>query len=442
MARKKSEKTQKLEKLLEFKEVVNAVEMGLGSKKGIQKGLLNEDGSYNKENSSYKKRQRQVLTGVGNLVEFMGLNPYEIVEKAREATQNPEIYRDLQDNLSKFMNWLITVKELSETTAKVYRGNALSLIKWNVGITIRLNHKVGSSNKKIRDQKLGIDNAEKMAILRMMFAQADLEMRAYIALSMASGWRPSDVSSKFEIATLQKWLEKDQDYFILRYNDMKENADIKCCLGKFQQKVIIQYMKQILGEAGTHNIFTDDLATFGRKRLFGDSKNTQRRLSEKFRTLLNQVNKYDENIITPHTMRSLVETEIVMEHGFTKAQAYQFTGHVADGVYIQLTDKKLIDVFKACEAELSLGEFIPESNDLVQVRKVAKILNDLVENQGKVTHCFHEFNGMDTESREKLEAEKQLEMELASFLYKHEEAMYQRFRSRFIGEIQKGKITL
>lgn len=400
--------------LLTFLEVQNAIKMSFGAKKGAS--------NPEADPKAFQKHQDRILSGIELLVEYLGKNPFEIIEWGRNAQADSKVMAEAINKMDDFIRWL-TVKEnqhgrkIPLGTAMNIRGNAMSLFKWN---GIRIPTKMGDniSEKKKRDQDLGIDNGDKMKILKDMFYRADPEMKALISACLACGHRISDMV-RIEKKVLENFLGRDKEFIIYRAIDKKEHALIKAVFGRVQQEHLKNYL------ASKESKKKDN-----RTYLFGD-KRAGNRLREKLETILHETYDGDANIITPHTLRSMCET-ILTNHGFTKTQVYQFTGHKDGEKYIELTDEQMIAMFQAAEKEFNLDNtnISMQTKQEIQEDLMKKLL-DLVNNQGKretLTALYSQVD--DSPDAEQPDADKTIEMQMATFLTNLEDSLYSKFLAR------------
>ena len=410
--------------LLTFLEVKNAIKMAFGAKKGAD--------DPESDPKAFQKHEDQILSGVELLVEYLGKNPYEIVEWGRKAHADTQVMAEAINKMDAFLGWLQKKtnkkgKFIPKPTAVTIRGNAMSLFKWN-GIHIPTKNGDSISEKKQRDQKLGIDNGDKTKTLKGMSYRGDPEMKAFINAGLACGHRISDMVhlEKAIIATL---LSKDKEYVIYRAIDRKENALIKAVFGRVQQAHLRNYLDSKESRAlGEDRIY-----------LFGDYSNTDTRIREKMETLLHQVyevrddegNDITPNIITPHTLRSMCETALT-NHKYTKTQVYQFTGHKDGEKYIELTDEQMVEMFQAVEKEFNLEnmDISMQTKQEIQEDLIRKML-DMAINQGKretLTALYSQID--DSPDAEQEDPDKAIEMQIAAFLTTFKESLYSEFLAR------------
>ena len=417
MARTKSPERQKL---LTFLEVKNAIKMSFGAKKGSSNPESNP--------TAFQHHEDRILSGIELLAEYLEMNPYQIVEFGRRAQSDSAVMADAINKMDAFLDWMTTRvtakgRKYTKGTAVTIRGNAMSLFKWN-GIRIPTKNGDNLSGKKKRDQELGIDNGDKMTILKSMLYNADPEMKAFLGAGLACGHRISDMV-QIEKKIIECWLAKDKDYIIYRAIDKKEGALIKAVFGPAQQK----YLKYFLASKGSKKLGDD------RVYLFGDNANTDARLRDNLEYLLHSVYDGDANIITPHTLRSMCET-ILTNHKYTKTQVYQFTGHKDGEKYIELTDEQMITMFQAAESDFNLDDNNTSMQTKEEIKQEAKaeLLDELLDqarNRGKretLTALYSEVN--DNPDAEQPDADKTIEMKMAMFLTELKESFYSEFITR------------
>ena len=202
------------------------------------------------------------------------------------------------------------------------------------------------------------------------------------------------------------------------------------CLCPYHQTVIGNYLETV----------NDD-----RVHIFGDTRQTKQRVSEKFETLLHQVFQSEgENVVTPHWMRHMIETT-AQEKGILKPQIYSFTGHKDGETYIELTKAEKINIAKILEPYTTFNRQMVISESKTQEELLDSMIT-ISQNRGKMETYVHLYTEIH-DSPEKMESEtpqKRIDMKISTLIHnitqvvkaEIREELYESLKADILRELQ------
>lgn len=405
---------EKYHALLKFKEVTFAIDDGYGRKSQKVKDLTTEAGR-----EDYKKFAHAYLRAFKIACDYFQLNPTQLVEEAKNSSGDLEKYRafchkmdDLLDHLKKDMG-------LGKSTAKSYRGYVLKLFSVH-GVIIKVKHKQNTSEKVQEQSKLNLVGYEKKReVLRLIFNIADLEMKAYIVLSVASGFRPSDIVN-LKMDMIKNWLNTNDDFKICVFDDIKQDQPIRACLGPNQKYHVKNFVDSLPSDDEREYLFGD---------INGNYKKVTGRLRDRFQSLLlspkiqNNLQKIvgskdlDEKSLKKaypvYVMRNMAKS-IFCQYA-TKDKVSLMTGSFGNDPYMDISNTEILEIFKKAYDQICLDSSSLESskNEDKLMKMFFEKLTSFMDNQGKIETFSEMFTSLDDKKKENMPVDEQMDLKIA-----------------------------
>lgn len=358
-------KTEK-EYLLSFSEIQVAVKRSAGKKS-------------KKTETKVEKAEYAIVRGNWFWYHFSGMNPSETIAWGRRAQGDTEAMIEAIEKMIDFKEALehgyksvIDGHQLTPLAdGDSTRGSMMSLFS---AFGIRISTDTNNSEEKISDkdeknQDNGLCLINKETMFKLLESANTPEMRCFIYLGCALGWRIGDLCS-LKVKVLKNNIKNNPNGFT--YSDMDEKEDNRLC-GIFR-KLEIHFVKEFLETINDDRVY-----------LFGDARSNIQYMRNKFQTIVNKVfprEEYGYNVMTPHFMRKFTLT-IVEQHGYNEGQAKRYVGKT-DKRYSKLTLQERINIYNAIKNDINITRYDLGEENLEDkiAKKVIDSMKEIMSNEG------------------------------------------------------------